>query len=50
MKTLERPDMTIAAIMLLRWLAGKFFATFAEDQSSTKREATRRIGMVRRLL
>ena len=50
MKTEERPENTMAAMMLLRWSMGKFFATFSEDQFSTKMEAMRRIGIERTLL
>ena len=50
MKTVERPDTTMTVMTVLRWSGGKFFWMFAEDQSSTRIEATNRIGMVRRLL
>jgi hypothetical protein len=45
-----RPEKIMAAIMGLRDSGGKFFARFADDQSSTRREAERRMGIVRRLL
>jgi hypothetical protein len=50
MKTDERPDRTMARMMLLRESAGKLRARFALDQSSTKMEAMRSTGIVRRLL
>lgn len=50
MKTEERPEKIMARIRLFLCAAGKFLERFSEDQSSMKREATRRIGMVRRLL
>ena len=50
MKTEERPENTMAAMMLLRWSMGKFFVTFSEDQFSTKMEAMRRMGIERILL
>lgn len=50
MKTEERPENTMAAMILLRWSNGKFFVTFSEDQFSTKTEAMRRMGIDRTLL
>jgi len=50
MKTVERPEKIIAEMMVLRLAGGKFLERFVGDQSSTRREAARRIGMVRRLL
>lgn len=50
MKTEERPEITMAVIIELRCSIGKFLATLADDQSSMNREATSRIGIVRRLL
>lgn len=50
MKTDERPENTIAAMIWLRRSIGKFFSMFSEDQFSTKIEATSRIGMERTLL
>lgn len=49
-KTEERPEKTMAKMRLFLFSMGKFFATFSDDQSSTRREATSRIGIVRRLL
>ena len=49
-KTEERPENTMAAIMLLRDSIGKFFITFSEDQFSMKTEASKRIGIERTLL
>jgi hypothetical protein len=50
MKTVERPEMIMTIMTVLRCSTGKFFWMLAEDQSSTRIEATSRIGMVRRLL
>ena len=50
MKTEERPENTMAAMMLLRCSRGKFFVTFSEDQFSMKMEAIRRMGIERTLL
>ena len=50
MKTDDKPEKTMEAMMLLRLAAGKFLFRFALDQSSTKREQMRRIGIERRLL
>ena len=50
MKTDDRPEKTIAMTMLLRCAAGKFRSIFSEDQFSKKRDATRRMGIERRLL
>ena len=50
MNTEERPENTIAAMMLLRCSRGKFFVTFSEDQFSMKMEAIRRMGIERTLL
>lgn len=50
MKTDERPVITMTVMTVLRCSAGKFFETFAPDQSSKRTDATRRTGMVRRLL
>ena len=50
MKTEERPENTMAAMMLLRDSTGKFFATFSDDQFSMKTEAMRRMGIERTLL
>ena len=50
MKTEERPEKTMAAIIWLRRSVGKFFSIFSDDQFSTKIEATKRIGMDRTLL
>ena len=50
MKTVERPEMIMTIITVLRWVGGKFFSMLAEDQSSIRTDATSRIGMVRRLL
>ena len=49
-KTEDRPENTMAAIMLLRDSIGKFFITFSEDQFSMKTEARRRMGIERTLL
>ena len=49
-KTEERPENTMAAMILLRCSTGKFFATFSEDQFSMKTEAMRRMGIERTLL
>jgi len=50
MKIEETPVKIIAAIMLFLEIAGKFFAMLMEDQSSTTKDATRRMGIVSRLL
>ena len=50
MNTEERPENTMAAMMLLRCSRGKFFVTFSEDQFSMKTEAIRRMGIERTLL
>jgi hypothetical protein len=50
MKTVERPEMIMTVMTVLRCSGGKFFWMLAEDQSSTTMEATSRMGMVRRLL
>jgi hypothetical protein len=50
MKTVDMPEMTMTMMTVLRCSGGKFFWMFAEDQSSTRIDATRRMGMVRRLL
>lgn len=50
MKTVERPETIITVRTVLRCSGGKFFWIFSADQSSMRIEATRRIGMVRRLL
>jgi len=50
MKTDDRPEKIMAAKMGLRCSAGKLRPRFAEDQSSTRREAMMRMGIVRRLL
>lgn len=50
MNTEERPEMTMAVIKGLRFSGGKFLAMLADDQSSINSEATRRIGMVSKLL
>ena len=50
MNTEERPENTMAAMMLLRDSIGKFFVTFSEDQFSMKTEAMRRMGIERTLL
>ena len=50
MNTEESPENTIARTMLLRRSVGKFFVTFSDDQSSTKNEANKRIGIDKRLL
>lgn len=50
MNTEERPENTMAAMILLRCSMGKFFVTFSEDQFSTKMEAMRRMGVERTLL
>ena len=49
-KTEDRPENTMAAIMLLRDSIGKFFITFSEDQFSKKTEARKRMGIERTLL
>ena len=49
-KTEDRPENTMAAMMLLRDSIGKFFITFSEDQFSMKTEARRRMGIERTLL
>lgn len=50
MKTDERPEATMAMMMLLRCSVGKLRARLAEDQFSRRMEQTRRMGMERRLL
>lgn len=50
MKTVPSPVRTMAMMRLVRVAGGKFFWRFTEDQSSTRREAMTRIGIVRRLL
>jgi hypothetical protein len=49
-KTVLRPEKIMAMMMELRDAGGKFLAKFSDDQSSTRSEATSRMGMVRRLL
>ena len=50
MKTEDKPEKIMAIIRLFRCSAGKFLATFLDDQFSTNREAMTRIGIERRLL
>jgi hypothetical protein len=50
MNTEERPEMNIARIIEFLCMAGKFLERLLGDQSSRKRDAKRRIGIVRRLL
>jgi hypothetical protein len=50
MKTVQRPDRTMAVMTELRLSGGKHLEMLAEDQSSTISEAASRIGMVSRLL
>ena len=50
MQTVERPEKSIAMMILFRYSRGKFLAMFVEDQSSKNREAINKMGMVRRLL
>jgi hypothetical protein len=49
-KTDDRPEKIMAAMIVLRVSMGKFLRTLADDQSSTAMEATNRMGMVSRLL
>ena len=49
-KTEDKPEKIMAIMIVLRVSIGKFWMTLADDQSSTTIEATRRIGIVRRLL
>ena len=49
-KTEDKPEKIMAIMIVLRVSIGKFLMTLADDQSSTTIEATRRIGIVRRLL
>ncbi len=49
-KTEERPEMIIIDMTVLRVAGGKFLTMFSDDQFSSTKEQTRRIGMVRRLL
>lgn len=50
MNTDERPEKIMAIMRLLRRSSGKFAEMLTDDQSSRKREQSRRIGMERRLL
>ena len=50
MNTVDNPDRIMANIMPLRSAGGKFWVTFAGDQSSRKPEQTMRTGIERRLL
>lgn len=50
MKTVERPEKTMAAMMLLREAGGKFLRMFSPDQFSRRAVAARRRGMERTLL
>jgi hypothetical protein len=50
MKTVERPDKTMAVMTELRFSGGKHLEMLADDQSSTMSEAASKIGMVSRLL
>jgi formate-dependent nitrite reductase membrane component NrfD len=50
MKTVERPEIIIAVITLFLLSRGKFFETFSDDQSSRRREQTKRTGIVNKLL
>jgi hypothetical protein len=50
MKTVDRPLKIMAEMMVFLLAGGKFLVRFAGDQSSKRREAARRMGMVRRLL
>ena len=50
MKTVLRPEKIMAEMMAFRLAGGKLRARLVGDQSSMRREAARRMGMVRRLL
>lgn len=50
MKTVDRPERTIAKKMLLRLFGGKLRSILVEDQSSTQRVSTIRTGIDKRLL
>jgi hypothetical protein len=50
MNTDDNPENIMAAMIVFRVSIGKFLTTLADDQSSTAIEATKRMGIVRRLL